>query len=176
MKHLLLYLLTFGWATAITITDIPSNAECCNYIKLYKLHSSDPMMIQDVLQFVLNSGYSSTSSEIGKYLLNNNYRDYAQYCIEHMCSKAINDLLKLYTVKPDAIKKAYWDYDYITKNQLSKITFEPNKSIYSCAKFLKIKQSKLKDLISNNYQDKLQQVIYGVSPLENKMENIVLLA
>lgn len=176
MKNFLLYLLTFGCATAITFTNIPNNAECCNYIKLYKLHSSDQMIMQDVLQFVLNSGYSSANSEIGRYLLNNNYRDYAQYCIEHMCSRAINDLLKLYIVKPDAIKKAYWDYDYITKNQLNKITFEPNKSIYNCANFLKVDQSKLKDLISNDYQTKLKQVIYGVSPLENKMEDIVLLA
>ncbi len=176
MRILILVITSISTCYAITISQIPNNNECNKYLALYKQRLNDPIIIQDVLRFVLDNGYSNINTEIGKYLLTNGYKDYAQYCIEHICSKAIGNLIKMGQVKPKSIEKAYLDYTYIGKKQIELANIDPIIAIKSCSESSKIPIIDLKLLLKDDYYNRLKQVVYGVSNIESKMEDIVIQA
>lgn len=176
MRILLLLILSINYCYSIIISDIPNDDACKPYLTTYKIRLSTPIVVQDVLQFVLNSGYADTNTKIGKYLLIKGYRNYGQYCIENICSKAIRDLIGMYRVKPQSIEKAYLDYTYIGKRQLDLANIDGIKAIEECSAYSKISESSLKLLLKDDYDTRLKQVVYGVSNIESKMENIVIQA
>lgn len=181
MRLILLLIFTINYSYAILFTNLKDTPNCKQFVIYVNLELDDSNFMSDVLNFVKIEGYTENNSFIGMYLAKLNYRDYAQYCIEHICSKAIKDLLKLQKIKPSAIDKALYDYNYILLKKFDASSTDEIKnmvanSIKKCTAALKINSSDLSTIIKDKYIDKLKQILYGVSPLESKMENIVILA
>ena len=92
-----------------------------------------------------------------------------------MCSRAISNLGRLYKLKPDYIKKEYYDYTKIGLEKLSEIS-NTNLVVNSCAKSLKIEDKVLIELIEKDYKNQLEHVIKGISSVETKLDSIILLS
>ena len=181
MRLILLLIFTINFSYAISFADLKDTPNCKQFVIYTNLELDDSNFMSDILNFVKVGGYTENNSFVGIYLAKLGYRDYAQYCIEHICSKAIKDLLKLQKIKPSAIDKALYDYDYILLKKFDASSTDEIKnmvasSIKKCTTALKISNSDLLSIIKDKYTDALKQILYGVSPLESKMEDIVILA
>jgi hypothetical protein len=181
MKCIIFTLLSFNLCTAITLNDLNSYPECEQFAHYSNLQLSDTSLMQDVLIFAMNNGYTAENNYISKFITNLGYTDFDQYCIEHICSSGIKDLIKLNKIKPQVIKKALYDYKHIllklykAEDDNNIITII-NKSFTTCIRANGISHNELKSLLAIAFKTKIKRLIYGVSTLESKIEDVVLLA